>query len=648
MPRRFIFRHPLVRRGVYESIGGGSRLASHARAAESLAARGAAAADRAHHVEQAASQGDAEAIEVLLEAAEAASARAPAVAARWLEGALRLLLDGDHERQISVRVALASALRSIGELERCREVLLETIGLVGDGDEPRRLQLTGWCAAVEHWLGEHEAAHKRLLSAWDELGDHATAESTALQIELAVDGLYSLDFEQTFSMGAGALANARALDEPALTAHAAAALCLGEVSAGNIGPAREHYEEAVGLVDRLADEALAPHLDAFYYLAWAENYLEHYDASLAHIDRGIEIARGTGQGRLLIPLMLTKGYPLELQGRLTEAAEVCEAAVEAARLSGNDHYLFWALAELAWPHYFAGELSEAIEACEESLSHSPRLTGGTIPASGGGPGWALAVALFISGEVERGYEAMQALGSAEIEFAVPIERCFDWETLALAELAVGNVEAAEAHAQRAEELAASLDGLQLPLGLAGRARAAVLLHKGEAEAAIAPARIGVEGAAGRRRRPAGGLRAPAAGPGAGGERRARGGDRGAARGRAGARRLRLPARARRRAPRAAQARGAARGARSGSRRERGRLADQARVRDRRPGHRPPHQQRDRRRAVPQREDDRVPPAQHLLQARRLLPGRRRPHFRARAAWLAPTRPAWPSSATARS
>ncbi len=496
VPRRFIFRHPLIRRGVYESVGGGSRLASHARAAESLAARGAAAADRAHHVEQAASQGDAEAIEVLLEAAAAASARAPAVAARWLEGALRLLLDGDRERQVSVRVALASALRSVGELERCREVLLETIGLVGDGDEPRRLQLTGWCAAVEHWLGEHEAAHKRLLSAWDELGDHATAESTALQIELAVDGLYSLDFEQTLSMGAGALANARALDEPALTAHAAAALCLGEVSAGSIGPAREHYEEAVGLVDRLGDEELAPHLDAFYYLAWAENYLEHYDASLAHIDRGIEIARGTGQGRLLIPLMLTKGYPLELQGRLTEAGEVCEAAVEAARLSGNDHYLFWALAELAWPHYFAGELSEAIEACEESLRHSPRLTGGTIPASGGGPGWALAVALFISGEVERGYEAMQALGSAEIEFAVPIERCFDWETLALAELAVGNVEAAEAHAERAEELAASLDGLQLPLGLAGRARAAVLLHKGEAEAAIAPARLSVEGAAG--------------------------------------------------------------------------------------------------------------------------------------------------------
>ena len=86
------------------------RLAAHARAASGLAARGAAATERAHHVEQAAGPGDEEAIEILLEAAEAASARA---------GGGRPLVRGGSApagatttaRQVDVRVALASALR---------------------------------------------------------------------------------------------------------------------------------------------------------------------------------------------------------------------------------------------------------------------------------------------------------------------------------------------------------------------------------------------------------------------------------------------------------------------------------------------------------------------------------------------------------
>ena len=65
---------------------------------------------------------------------------------------------------------------------------------------------------------------------------------------------------------------------------------------------------------RLSDAELAPRLEALYYLGWAENYLEHYDEAIAHADRGIAIARATGEGRLLIPMMLVKGYPLEIAG----------------------------------------------------------------------------------------------------------------------------------------------------------------------------------------------------------------------------------------------------------------------------------------------------------------------------------------------
>ena len=68
VPRRFRFRHPLVRRAVYEATAGGWRLGAHERCAEALAARGASAAARAHHVERSARQGDLAAVAVLREA----------------------------------------------------------------------------------------------------------------------------------------------------------------------------------------------------------------------------------------------------------------------------------------------------------------------------------------------------------------------------------------------------------------------------------------------------------------------------------------------------------------------------------------------------------------------------------------------------
>ena len=46
VPRRFRFRHPIVRRAVYEATPGGWRLGAHERAAETLSARGASIAAR--------------------------------------------------------------------------------------------------------------------------------------------------------------------------------------------------------------------------------------------------------------------------------------------------------------------------------------------------------------------------------------------------------------------------------------------------------------------------------------------------------------------------------------------------------------------------------------------------------------------------
>jgi DNA-binding CsgD family transcriptional regulator/tetratricopeptide (TPR) repeat protein len=482
VPRRFAFRHPLVRRAVYESSRGGWRLSAHARAAAALAGRGGGDAERAHHVEQSAAPGDEQGIAVLLAAGDASATRAPAAAARWYEAALRLLPASDASRQIEVRVALASALRSTGELDRCRATLLEAVDLLAPDDVERRVELTAWCAAVEHWQGNHDEAHRRLTRAWESLPDRSGTAAVALGIELAVDGLYELDFEQTLSMGRAALQTARGIGDRALLASAASALCLGEAAAGEIAPAREHLAEALAVVDDLSDAELGSRLEALFYLGWAENYLERFDEAIAHADRGIAIARTIGEGRLLVPLMLTKGYPFEAQGRVADAVAVCEEAVEAARLAGNPHYLFWALFELGFALYYRGDLDGAIAAGEESQRIGRRAAGGTIPAAGGGPGWLTANARFLAGDVQRAREEMHALGSDELEHKIPVERCFDWEILTLVEIAVGDLEAADGYARRAEAHAEHL-GLDLPRSLGERSRAAVLLAQGEPDRA---------------------------------------------------------------------------------------------------------------------------------------------------------------------
>ena len=135
------------------------------------------------------------------------------------------------------------------------------------------------------------------------------------------------------------------------------------------------------------------------------------------------------------------------------------------------------------------------------------------------------------GDLERGFEVMESIGGGELEHAIPIERCFYWEILALAELSRGSREAAEAYVVRAEEQAAELD-LGLPEALARRTRAALLLDAGDGPEAARAAEAAATGF------DAIGARLPAAyarelqGRALAARRRARAGDRRAARGRA--------------------------------------------------------------------------------------------------------------------
>ena len=144
-PRWFRFRHPLVRRAVYETAGGGWRIGAHARAAAALEARGASAAERAHHVERAAGPGDLEAVALLTRAAEQTAPAAPATAAGWYEAAARLLPDApEHDaRRAALLTGQGFALAAAGRPGDARDVLRRVLGHAAAGGVRRARRARG-------------------------------------------------------------------------------------------------------------------------------------------------------------------------------------------------------------------------------------------------------------------------------------------------------------------------------------------------------------------------------------------------------------------------------------------------------------------------------------------------------------------------
>ena len=403
VPRRFRFRHPLIRRAVYESTPGGWRLGAHERSAETLTARGASAVERAHHVERSARQGDAAAVATLREAGEAVALRAPASAATWFGDALRLLPDAaPAEVRVELLLSRARALVATGQFADGHAALLESIALVPAEAVALRVRLTTACAGVEHLLGRHEQAHARLASAMDGLRDPASNEAAALMIELAMDGFFRMDYERMREWAERALSTARPLGDRPLTAAAVAVLAFASATSGATQEAEARRSEAAALVADLDDDELALRLDAAANLAGAELYLDRYEEAGAHAERAIAVGRATGQSEF-IPLPYSiLGQVKLLRGQLAEAAELLDNAVEGARLSGNVQALAGNLGNRSFAALAAGDVEIALATAEECVELTRGLDQSLVCAAG----VALAAALLETGDPGRAVESL--------------------------------------------------------------------------------------------------------------------------------------------------------------------------------------------------------------------------------------------------
>ena len=480
VPRRFRFRHPLIRRAVYESTPGGWRLAAHDRSAEALTARGASAVERAHHVERSARQGGAAAVATLREAAEAVSQRAPASAAHWLGCALRLLSDdAPPAARVELLLPRARALVATGQFADGHAALLESVTLAPAEAVALRVRLITACAGVEHLLGRHEQAHARLTGAMDELRDPGSPEAAALMIELAMDGFFRMDYELMREWAERALSTARPLGDRPLTAAAVAALAFAGATSGATAESEARLAEAATLVADLDDHELASRLDAAANLAGAELYLDRYEDAEAHAERAIAVARATGQVEF-IPLPYSiLGQVKLLRGQLAQAAELLDNAVEGARLSGNVQALTGNLGNRSFAALAAGDVELAISTAVECVELASGLDQSLVCAAG----VALAAALLESGDPERAVKSLiSSSGGEELPLIPGVWRAKWLELLTRCRLALVQPGAAARAAAGAEAVAAALR-LRMAASMADRAVAAVDLEAGRADRA---------------------------------------------------------------------------------------------------------------------------------------------------------------------
>lgn len=468
-PRRFHFRHPIVRRAVYDWAGPARRLEAHARAAAELERDGAPVGLRAHHVANSAMQGDEAAIDLLARAGHEAAGRAPAASARWFQAALSLLpAKADQSRRISLLVPLAIALGTSGHPAESRAALVDALELLPSELTDRRAGILVLLARAEHMLGRHGVARKVLT---DAVRDVTPRSAAALQLELAIDHWHASEWEAMSERAQAAACGGKG-DRPGLHAEAVALLGLAEHGRGRLPAAAVNAEHAQQMVCQLSDRELAQRIESCVVLCYLLYVLERHRSAAELARRALRIARETGQRYFYVPLETGLGLLSLWRGRLAAAEVHSETAVDAALRLGDDQLLTWALAVRCWTLLLRGDLVGAQAVGRESAQVVARCpTALFAPVSQALYGRVLCEL----GDPAAGRDHMLAWGGGP---ELPrIDGPFDvncYCALVDAELALGRQRAASLWGARADA-AAACRGLPGREGLALRARATVLL-----------------------------------------------------------------------------------------------------------------------------------------------------------------------------
>ncbi|MEO3857071.1 LuxR C-terminal-related transcriptional regulator [Acrocarpospora sp. B8E8] len=471
---RFRFRHPLLRRLIYEKADPAWRMSAHRVAARELTLLRAPVREVAHHVSRTASRHDPGDLKTLMEAAREAIMVAPAAAIDWLTAALPLVGDLTDPASVELRVLLARAYTFDGQLEAARAAMHELLPHLPVGT---RGEVVAACAVVERLLGRYQESASLLAAEVGQGGKGAW-----LHRELATLRLQMGDVAGALSEVAEAIA---AADAPEEEAAAHSLLAFTAAYEGNPQASGEAIAEARALADGLSDAEVMRELTCLSRLAWAELFMELHADAERHARRALALARPLGRSGILADVLTAAAQICGRTGRLTEAITFGQEAEDVAHQSGSPtllalvqaiHAEALSFVDLGRAVHLATRAGESVAGVDGWWSATTVCLSAQVLLVAGEPDRARWMLLGIGGGVgmpqcQPGYRPMwlesltqAALGCDEIAWAsaaasaamaaadaltLPAQRAFALRAQACVRLAEGDQRTAEALAEQA-------------------------------------------------------------------------------------------------------------------------------------------------------------------------------------------------------
>ncbi|MFI0353840.1 AAA family ATPase [Actinomadura sp. 9N407] len=451
----FAFRHPLVHRAVYFGAELSRRMHLHSRADAVLRERGAAAPERAVHVEQRARHGDLEAVDVLDEAARAITGTAPVTAGSWLATALRVLPRGpEHvQRRARLLVRLAKARGAAGDMRGCRDTMHEALRFMSREPASEHAKAVAFTAMIQRMLGNHAETDAMLRAEYEALGEADEVGRAALVFEIASRELNKGDWSSCSRWAAQALELARRNGHRSQELACLGLMAKANVSVGELEVASGHLAAATAILDGMLDGDFAYSLDAVVWVGWSDALLERWDEALWHFDKAIQFAGRTGRLLALPHLLVGQVFALYNRGRLDEARRAAEYAVYLAQRSGSPEQLVSAYSMLAWADTIMGRFDRA----EESGAVATGQFRGTVSGFEALALRMLAEARLMTGDAEGCLALVGPVGGPNLGSADACSRVAWYELLTRAELELDRPEAATKWAESATAAAQILD-----------------------------------------------------------------------------------------------------------------------------------------------------------------------------------------------